>query len=95
MICTLACRLRSVSMAALAACLEQEQRQEIWRAYVANTLWNIARMNAGALKLQYDCPSYGQIMDDTPQTADTRSGMEIAGDVLKLLECEVGAGGSV
>ena len=83
-----ACELRIVSMTALMARLEQNARREMWRAYTANTLWNIARGLASLGGGKYDAPSYTALMDERPK--DNRTGAEIANDVLDLLERKVG-----
>lgn len=80
-----ACELRVVSLAALAARLETNMRREMWRGYTANTLWNIAR---AVYRGQYDAPSYTAMMDERPR--DERTGAQIVEDVLSMLAKEVG-----
>lgn len=82
-----ACELRVVSMAALAARLETNMRREMWRGYTANTLWNIAQGLAAATGAKYDAKSYTAIMDEKPR--DERSGGQIVADVLSMLEKKV------
>ena len=87
-ICCVACELRVVSIAALAARLEQNARREMWRAYTANTLWNIARGLSSLGGGKYDAPSYTSMMDESPR--DERTGAEIVADVLDMLGKKVG-----
>ena len=80
-----------VSLIALKARLETNMRREMWRGYVANTAWNIARAMAARAGMSYDAPSYTAMMDDKPK--DERSGAEIVADVLDMLSKEVGLDG--
>ena len=79
-----------VSLAALTARLETNMRREMWRGYVANTAWNIARAMAARAGMSYDAPSYTAMMDDKPK--DERTGAEIVTDVLDMLEKRCGCG---
>lgn len=67
---------------ALAALLCEEQKRELWRMYVADTL----HAQCMALFREYNVPSYSELISQAERPKDTRTGQEIIDDIISWLE---------
>ena len=72
-------------MRALGAILYEQEKENVWRAYTANTLWAIAR----GLIREYPVGAYTELMRRSGQPADRRSGNEILADVREMFRKRV------
>lgn len=72
--------VRSI-LAALPALIKERHKAELYQSYVADCLQNISRNIAPIGRGEYISKRWRDIYDPTPK--DTRSGAEIAADVIK------------
>lgn len=75
-------------MYALISLLIEQEKEENWRTYTAQSLWMLVRIAHAPLKAECKYPSYLDVIDE--KKTDERSGREIIEDLIKKME---GGGG--
>lgn len=71
-------------MYALSSLLSEQEKEENWRTYTAQSLWMLVRMAHAPFKAKCEYPSYLDVIGEKKE--DRRSGQEIIDELIQKLE---------
>ena len=71
-------------MYALSSFLAEQEKEENWRTYTAQSLWMLVRIAHAPFKARCEYPSYLALIEEKKE--DKRSGREIIDGLIKKLE---------